>query len=278
VAFWLLAGPVGRADTSCVARCGRPTKEDRTPCRRPVAKPGMACRDHRGFSYAASRTQQTATRRAASSSPPRPRSLPPPMPADFTRRSSASASSWQPADMSPAPPSRRAQERKRVQEAAEFCAGLLSDGWRGAVADQITDYAAATWQRLPRSRRKRACKALARVARSILQAKAQLHMAVGQIFGWAMAAAGADAEARAFTQELAANIPIVPIDAKMVAVARGVQVVGILLCLIDGRDITDCQCFVDLALTETKERVKAILIAATSDWPGLARFPHDAAA
>lgn len=80
------------------------------------------------------------------------------------------------------------------------------------------------------------------------------------------------------TEELAANIPLGPIDAKMVAVARGVQVTGIVLCLIDGRELTECRCFVDLALSETKERVKAILIAAMSDWRGLARFPHEAAA
>jgi hypothetical protein len=50
------------------------------------------------------------------------------------------------------------------------------------------------------------------------------------------------------------------------------SVAGILLCVMDNRDLTKCECFVDLALAETKERVNQILIAAMSDWASLARF------
>jgi len=124
---------------------------------------------------------------------------------------------------------------------------------------------------LSRSRRKRNCKALARIARSILEAKTQIHKAVGKLFGWAAGVLGAGDPARAFTEELMSNVPL-PIDAKMVAVARGVQVAGILLCVMDNRDLTECECFIDLALAETMERVKQILVAAVSDWSGLARF------
>jgi hypothetical protein len=62
-------------------------------------------------------------------------------------------------------------------------------------------------------------------------------------------------------------------DAKLVATARGVQVTGVLLCLANGDDLTRCQCFIDLALTETKTRVKKVLVAAMTDWTGLAAFP-----
>lgn len=82
---------------------------------------------------------------------------------------------------------------------------------------------------------------------------------------------GAGGAAQAFARELASNIPL-PTDAKMIAVARGVQIAGILLCVIDGRDLTKCECFIDLALVESKERVQQILTAATSDWAGLGRF------
>jgi hypothetical protein len=176
------------------------------------------------------------------------------------------------------PPSRRTQERDRVRQAAEFCADTLSGGWQEAVAERITDYAGSSWQRLKRSHRKRNCEALARTARSILEAKAQIHKAVGRMFGWAAGALGADSAARAFTEELASNIPLGPIDGKMVVVARGVQVAGIVLCVMDGRDLTECQCFIDLALAETKERVARILSAAMSDWSDLARFTPRAAA
>lgn len=179
-----------------------------------------------------------------------------------------------PTPSAPRPPSHREQERERerVREAAEFCADSLSGGWKEAVADRITGYAGSTWPRLRRSHRKRNCKALARIARSILEAKAQIHKAVGGMFGWATGALGAGGAARAFIEELASNIPLGPIDAKMVAVARGVQVAGIVLCVMDDADLTECQCFIDLALAETKERVNQILVAAMSDWTGLARF------
>jgi hypothetical protein len=158
-----------------------------------------------------------------------------------------------------------------VQEAAVFCADSLPDGWQQAVADRATDYAQTAWERLSRSRRKRNCKALAEIARSILTAKTQIHKAVGGLFGWAAGALGAGDPARAFYQELMSNIPL-PVDAKMIAVARGVQVAGILLCVMEGRDLAKCECFRDLALAEAKERVSQILVAAMYDWTNLKRF------
>ena len=125
--------------------------------------------------------------------------------------------------------------------------------------------------RLTRSRRKRNCKALARIARSILAAKTQVHKAVGKVAGWAAGALGASDPAQAFYEELMSRIPL-PTDAKMIAAARGVQIAGILLCVMDGRNLTRCECFIDLAMAETKERVNRILVAAMSDWTGLKRF------
>jgi len=148
---------------------------------------------------------------------------------------------------------------------------LLSNGWQEAVADRAMEYAQTTWKRLSQSRRQRNCRALARIARSILEAKTQIHKAIGKLSGWVARALGADDATCVFAEELVSNIPL-PINAKMIAVARGVQVAGILLCVMDDRDLTECECFIDLALAETKERVKQILVAAMSDWAGLARF------
>jgi len=105
-----------------------------------------------------------------------------------------------------------------------------------------------------------------------LETKAQLHKTVGKLFGWAIGAIAADDTARAFAKELASSIPLGPVDAKMVAVARGVQVAGVLLCVMDAGDLTECACFIDLALAETKERVNQILVSAMSSWAGLATF------
>jgi hypothetical protein len=78
-----------------------------------------------------------------------------------------------------------------------------------------------------------------------------------------------------FTKELVVNLPL-PTDAKMTAVARSIQVAGVLLCVMDNRDLTKCECFIDLAMAEAKERVNRMLVAAMSDSPGLARFDQQA--
>ena len=136
------------------------------------------------------------------------------------------------------------------------------------MADRITDYGQTTWGRLSRTRRERNCRALARIARSILEAKTQIHRAVGRLFA---RLTGAGDPADAFTKELISSMPL-PFDAKTIAAARGIQVAGVLLCVMDGRDLTECECFIDLAVAETKERVNRLLVAAMSDWTGLARF------
>ena len=252
-----------------MARCGA-TTADGTRCRRRVKEPGERCYQHPSGSAPWLRSATPKRRPAASSrrGSGSARRNPP------SRTRPASGHSARTAFASPAQPptpSRRTQERARVREAAVFCADSLAGGWQETVADRATDYAQTAWQRLSGSRRKRNCKALARIARSILGAKIQIHKMVGTVFGRAAGALGAGDPAQAFFRELMSSIPL-PIDAKMIAVARGVQVAGILLCVMDNRDLTKCDCFIDLALAETKERVNQMLVAAMSDWTRLARF------
>jgi hypothetical protein len=78
--------------------------------------------------------------------------------------------------------------------------------------------------------------------------------------------------ARAMAAELVSSLPL-PIDAKIIAAARGLQASGIVVCLANGTDLTRCQCFTDLALSKTKDRVSAILTAATANWTGLQAYP-----
>jgi hypothetical protein len=259
-----------------MALCGA-TTADGSRCRRPVKKSGQRCYQHKRGSApqlkAAHRKRSTAASSPRSSGNTRRKSSR----AGQRRQPSAWAAFASPAAapprrrQAPPPPSRRAQERERVKKAAVFCADSLPDGWRDAVADRAADYAQDAWERLSRSRRKRNCKALAQIARSILEAKALVHKVVGWTFGRIVGALGAGDLAQAFAEELASNIPL-PLDAKMIAVARGVQVAGILLCVMDGRDLAKCECFRDLALAETKERVKQILVAGMSDWTSLKTF------
>lgn len=166
------------------------------------------------------------------------------------------------------------KQRERVQRAADYCSEILAAGWVDAVAERATDYVAHdTWRRLFRSR-KNYCKALARIAQEILAGKKRLHDGIGRFTSWLLGLIGVGAATREFAGELVANIPILPIDAKIVAVTRGIQVTGILLCMVRDEDPTRCQCFIDLALVEAKTTVKKILVTAMGDWTRLAEFPR----
>ncbi|MBY8870490.1 hypothetical protein K7640_01375 [Micromonospora sp. PLK6-60] len=165
------------------------------------------------------------------------------------------------------------RERERVKTAAEFCASVLTDGWVEVVSDRAAEYVTEeTWKRLFNRRRRRRCTLLARLAAAILAGKKKLHDLVGSVAAWLASLLGGDRVVQSFAHELASRIPLPP-DAKMVATARGLQVAGVLLCVVNGDDLTRCQCFIDLALEEAKTQVKKILVAALEDWTGLAQFP-----
>ena len=257
-----------------MAVCGART-DDGTSCQNPVRRPGLHCWRHGGpraptnLGRPAARPRTTATRRRGAGSEWRSAAMPD---VSASTRPSPSWSARQPSTPAPAPPpSHRQVKRERVREAAVFCADTLSDSWQEAVADRATDYAQTAWQRLSRSRRKRNCKALARMAQLILKTKTLIHKEVGGIFARVAKGLGASDPVQAFTAELASKIPL-PGDAQAIAVARGLQVAGILLCVMDNRDLTKCECFIDLALAEAKERVNAMLVAAMSDWANLAQY------
>lgn len=171
------------------------------------------------------------------------------------------------------PTAQERRRRERVEVAARFCADTLSESWQETVAGRATDYVTdETWQRLFRSSRRRRCKFLAELASAVLAGKKGMHDLVGWAASGLASLFGADRVARTFVRELASRIPLPP-DAKLVATARGIQVTGILLCVVNGDDLTRCHCFIDLASNEAKTRVKKILEAAMTDWTELATFP-----
>jgi hypothetical protein len=164
------------------------------------------------------------------------------------------------------------QPPRLVQVAADFCADVVADGsWEQVVADRLTNRAGDAWKRLTRSWRRRNCKKLAQMARTILKAKDQVHQLAAELASQAASVAGVRGAALDFTRELVKRIPIVPVDAKLTAAARAIQMAGITLCLLEGRPLTKCDCFIDLALAETKERVSQILETRLANWAELAR-------
>lgn len=167
----------------------------------------------------------------------------------------------------PRPEELTPQEQDRVDRAAAFCADTFMDGWESAVTEQALEcITPETWNRLFGTHRDQVCKALADLAKSVLDGKQKLHDLVGSVAERLAGDVGLEPVDRAVVRELAKRIPIPVIDEKTVVVARGLQMIGILLCLSEGRPLNECQCFIDLALAETKERVKQILTDAMEDW------------
>jgi hypothetical protein len=170
----------------------------------------------------------------------------------------------------------QARKTKRVADSAAFCVDVLTAGWQDAVAGQVSNHVSdRVWQGLRRRHRRRGCTSLAAIASAILAGKKRLHDIIGRTAGRLLSRIGGNRFEEALARELFAKIPL-PVDAKLTAAARGVQIVGILLCMANGRDLSRCECFVALALSETKERLKQILAAGAGDWVHLADFPRSA--
>jgi len=144
---------------------------------------------------------------------------------------------------------------------------VVIGGWKEAVADRVTNcLTESTRKRLFSRRRDDNCSALANMAKLILAGKKRLHEGDGKVGGWLASKLGAEPLEETVARELAKQIPIPEVDDKAVAVARGLQVVGILVCLSSDIPLNRCQSFIDLSLAESQERVKDILAAALEDW------------
>lgn len=152
-------------------------------------------------------------------------------------------------------------------------ANLTLDGWGEAVADQaVSHISTETWGRLISPAGGARCRLLASLASSMLDGLRLGHRVFANLVDWLLGLLGMEGIERRFARELASRLPL-PGEAKAIATARGVQVTGIVLCIMRGDTMRECQCFIDLAVSESKARAKEILVAAMSDWVQLARFP-----
>jgi hypothetical protein len=242
-----------------MARCRARTEDGTGPlCKNRVSEPGMRCHHHTGLPEAPPRLPKPSTGRA--------------------RRTSTASHSFAPPPPRCKPTQSRAEReerrrQERVRRAAEYCADIVASDWEDVVAERAAGYVCEeTWNQLLRSRRRRTCRALAEAANDLLRGRQKIHGFVGFLAGRGIRFLGGSDAVQAFAQELVAAIPL-PTDAKFVAAARGLQVTGVLLCVMNDRDLTRCECFIDLALNETKAQVKKILITAMGDWTRLGAFP-----
>jgi hypothetical protein len=166
------------------------------------------------------------------------------------------------------------QERERLKNRAELCIDVIDDGWREAVANRVASYVTkATWRQLSRGHRRGDCQELADLAAILLGMRDMVSDAISDLAG----ALGFGPIVQAFAHQLTDKIPLGP-DAHLVALARGLQMTGILICVSGGRELTRCPCFRDLSRSETQIQLHDLLIAAMSDWRELKDFPPAAAA
>jgi len=268
-----------------MAKCGaRNTTPPYGICKRPVLENGDRCHDHEGLPQGGPRPNIGRSRpRRSSSSKSRSRSKPARSVSypDHSWHDELSAAAPSPAPVARPPiprprrpPRRRKRadnlterEQQRVDRAVAFCLDIGFDGWEKTVAGRVTDcLTPRTWNRLFRGRRKKDCKFLADLAKLILEGKQKLHEIIGRFGGWIAGRLGAEPLERTVARELAQRIPIPVVDEKAIVVARGLQMIGILLCLSRDIPLNRCQSFIDLSLAETKVRVKQILVAAMEDW------------
>ncbi|WP_222844453.1 hypothetical protein [Saccharomonospora sp. CUA-673] len=141
------------------------------------------------------------------------------------------------------------------------------------MADKAAEHlTTATWRRLVRENDRRHCKQLAKLADALLAGRKYAHDIVGNTAGFAATMFGGPRIVQSAAREIARSIPL-PWDETMIATARRLQLTGVALCVVAERELTTCHCFVQLAKSETRERVAAILTTSVQDWTHLAAYP-----
>lgn len=249
-------------------------------CKQRVTEAGRRCKDHRGqppitrIVRSAPRRRsapQTSTRKRApaksaprkgtqpqaprrSATPrPRPRTARP-VSADFKSLSSA--------------------QQAKVQRAVTFCHGTLTSGLWATATEQALGYAEDEhMRRFLKGGRTYNCENLASLARDILLGKDALHEGIGWAVDKVMALIGRPHLERLLARHLAAKIPVPTVDDTLITASRGLQMTGIAVCFTEGRDLTRCACFIDVVLTEGRERVKTLIATAAGDWAELHGIP-----
>lgn len=255
-------------------------KKDGGKCRRKVKVAGQRCRDHRGTWLSSLQKEPKRPRNSGSASPKARESKSGRTKSSRSGQRSVSGSPTQrsyalDAELAPTAPQRAGRQLSegqvdRVKDAAGLCANIVVSGWTSAVAGRAVDVVGDDiWRQLCGSPDPKDCRVLAKIAEYLLDGQNWLHAQVGTIAEAMAAGAGLGRVPRQFARELGKRLPL-PMDAHLLATARGVQVTGIVLCLSADLPLDDCRCFVDLAVAESKERVKALLEAATQDWAQLA--------
>lgn len=188
-----------------------------------------------------------------------------------TQRANSSSRSGQSIDEATR---RRLLNDRIVKSAAEYCAAIIKDGTVEATVERVADYATKeTWNFLKRKWRRFRCRWLNELANAVLAAKKQYHQLTVAIISKILSPALRHKTEQQFAMELARNIPL-PGDSKFTAIAQGIRIVGVGLCVAQDISPERCFCFEALALEFGKEATKKLLIAEGDTWMRDLRNDH----
>lgn len=143
------------------------------------------------------------------------------------------------------------------EEVASVLADVLTEGVRPTLADRlasrVVDYMGSSW-RLPKRWGSGDCRLLAETARAVLDLKKKAHEAVGEGIS-RLLPPDTPRFHRTLVKRIAEKVPL-PWDAKLEAIARGLQVIGIYLCFVRNVPLEHCACLRMLGPQLVKEQVK----------------------
>ena len=160
----------------------------------------------------------------------------------------------------------KTRDERRIESAAEFVVDVATDGWQSAVAERAKGCVdEKAWNRLFSKHPSQNCRPLADAAKALLDSKKALHESIGRGAEAIVKQSGGGQLEQALAGSLAKKIPFSG-EENIVTIARAIQIIGIALCIRNQVPLERCPCFIALALSETKERVKDLLEGALDDW------------
>ena len=146
---------------------------------------------------------------------------------------------------------------------AAFIADVVTQGLHPAVAgelaDRVTHCLGTEGKRQLRRRRRKGvdCELLAEAARAILRLKRRAHKAVGEAVAEMFERLVRELPRfqRLLVRTLAEKLPL-PWDVKVEAIVRGIQVVGIWICVVQVLPLEGCPCLQMMGGAELRERIE----------------------
>ncbi|MFJ9038087.1 hypothetical protein ACIRF8_16015 [Streptomyces sp. NPDC102406] len=150
-----------------------------------------------------------------------------------------------------------------------MCAEVWDAGAVDTIGARAATYVTDTvWKSLLTEQRQRpgGCDDLAAAARRLLSLRRSLRTGAAE----AVRHAGGSELMAVFAGEMAGRMAL-PFDAHIQAVARGLQIAGICVCVLKGMKMDDCACFKDVLKGEGEARVEALVVGALEDWQDLPR-------